>query len=401
MIFSTYWFVSAVTVFLAFYAISDSKLRTVLLVAFCIIFHTHFAGAAGVLPIVVLGVLTYLLARAKYRSAQFFGIIVCVSALVFYKYSHFICREVLGAIFQNGGKDLDAAVNTFLPAAPPLAISFFLFEFVHYLWDVSKGTEVIKKPLHFLQFAIFFPSLVAGPIKRYENFLPALEIGKKEANAKDFAQGLVQVAGGFFKKIVLADNLTLYITATTPRFAYISVPERWFLLFALAFRIYFDFSGYSDIAIGIARMLGIELPINFNWPYVARSMQEFWHRWHISLSLWVRDYVYIPLGGSRHGTGRTVLNAIVAFALCGLWHGAAWNFLFWGLYHGIGLTLAVTYRKNFGRLGRALGQVFDKLPATAWLTTFCYVSFGWLLFFYPIPQALEMLRLLFSPAVLE
>ena len=209
------------------------------------------------------------------------------------------------------------------------------------------------------------------------------------------------MAAGFFKKIVLADNLTLYITSTSPRFASISMWERWFFLTALALRIYFDFSGYSDIAIGIARMMGIELPINFNWPYVARNLQEFWHRWHISLSLWIRDYIYIPLGGSRHGKVRTVFNAIAAFSLCGLWHGAAWNFLFWGLYHGVGLAISTNYRKTSGKIGTTLGAIFDRTPAAAWATTLLYVSFGWLLFFYPTSQAFQMFRLLFSPGLVH
>lgn len=401
MIFSTYWFVSALPIFLTLYAVSEPKLRTILLVVFCAIFHTHFAGAAGVLPIIAIGTLTYLLASAPRKTAQTLGISICVMALVFYKYSHFICREIFGLLDQTSANSLDAAINNILPDAAPLAISFFVFEFVHYLWDVRKGSETIKKPIQFFQFAVFFPSLVAGPIKRYEKFLPSLKEGKEHATAKDFSQGIVQVAAGFFKKIVLADNLTLYISATAPNFASISMPERWLFLAALAFRIYFDFSGYSDIAIGIARMMGIELPANFNWPYVARNMQEFWHRWHMSLSLWVRDYIYIPLGGSRIGKVRTTINALIAFSLCGLWHGAAWNFLCWGLYHGLGLAVSTNYRKNSGKIGTALGAVFDRVPATAWAITFTYVSFGWLLFFYPVAQALRLFKLLFTPLMVH
>jgi alginate O-acetyltransferase complex protein AlgI len=398
MIFSSYWFVCALPIFLVCYAISKSKLRTILLVLFCLIFHAHFAGAAGVLPIVFLGVLTYLLALIRNRSAQIVGIVICLAALIFYKYSHFICLEVVGLLNRTIASFLDESVITILPAAAPLAISFFVFEFVHYLRDVRQGTEVIKKPVQFVQFALFFPTLVAGPIKRYESFLPALQEGKDHATAQDFSQGIVQVAVGFFKKSVLADNLALYIASTAPRFTSISQPERWFFLLATSFRIYFDFSGYSDIAIGIARIMGIEVPINFNWPYIARNLREFWHRWHISLSSWIRDYVYIPLGGSRQGKFRTISNGMIAFALVGLWHGAAWNFLSWGLYHGLGLAVSTNYRKFSGKLGTTLGAIFDKMPAMAWATTFCYVSLGWLLFFYPISQALRMLQLLFLPA---
>jgi alginate O-acetyltransferase complex protein AlgI len=399
MIFSTYWFVSALPIFLAFYALPQPTLRTIVLVVFCVIFHAHFAGAAGVLPIIVIGAATYLLGLINNRRAQVIGIVGCCLALIFYKYSHFICQEILGTVYPHGAQQLHATLTRILPVTAPLAISFFVFEFVHYLWDRRKGTAPISNPLEFLQFAIFFPSLVAGPIKRYEQFLPSLKESKKFAKGANFCQGLVQVAAGFFKKIVLADNLTLYINYRAPMFASISMQERWLFLLALSFRIYFDFSGYSDIAIGIARMMGVELPINFNWPYLARNMRDFWHRWHISLSLWLRDYVYIPLGGSKHGRIRTAFNGFIAFALCGLWHGAAWNFVLWGLYHGLGLTVSNNYRSNLGRPGLFIGRFFDKSPVCAWAATFCYVSFGWLLFFYPLAQACEMAKMLF-PAIL-
>src|SRR5205085_4390276 len=136
------------------------------------------------------------------------------------------------------------------------------------------------------------------------------------------------------------------------QFAGAGLFDRWELLVCIALRILLDFSGYSDIAIGCARLLGIQLPENFNWPYAARNLQEFWHRWHISLSSWIRDYVYIPLGGNRHGLARKALNALTAFALCGLWHGAAWNFVLWGVYHGAGLAISSNYRTALGPAGR-------------------------------------------------
>ena len=401
MIFSTYWFLTALSIFLICYAVSEPKLRVILLLAFCIIFHTHFAGSAGVMPIIGLGAATYILARSQDKRAQTLGIVACCLTLIFYKYSHFICRDLLGAIGTAQAKQLDAWLDKTLPATAPLAISFFVFEFVHYLWERRHGKPIIEKPLDFVHFALFFPSLVAGPIKRYEQFLPSLTAGTRNTSALDFSQGLAQVAAGFFKKIVLADNLTLYINAATPEFSAISQPERWIFLLALSLRIYFDFSGYSDIAIGIARMMGIDLPMNFNWPYTARNIQEFWHRWHISLSSWVRDYIYIPLGGSRRGALRTMWNGIFAFALCGMWHGAAWNFLCWGLYHGFGLAVATNYRNSLGKIGTTIGWMFDRIPFAARATTFGYVSFGWLLFFYPLAQAFQMCKLLFSGAMVQ
>lgn len=255
--------------------------------------------------------------------------------------------------------------------------------------------EPIRSPLQFLLFSIFFPSLVAGPIKRYTQFLPSLEAAAgATASAEDFSEGLRRVGLGFFKKVVIADNLTLYIEAAQPHYAAGGLYARWELLICIALRILLDFSGYSDIAIGCARLLGIQLPENFNWPYAARSLQDFWQRWHISLSSWIRDYVYIPLGGSRHGPLRRVANGLVAFALCGLWHGPAWNFVVWGLWHGVGLAVSATY----GRVpvvGVILGRVFNQEPVAGWALTQVYVFVGWLVFFYPVPDAVRMAVQLF------
>ncbi len=207
--------------------------------------------------------------------------------------------------------------------------------------------------------------------------------------------GVVQVAFGYLKKVV-ADNLTFYLDAYQDKFADLHLDQRWVLFSAIAFRILFDFSGYSDIAIGLARMMGIRLPPNFNWPYLATSIQTFWQRWHMSLSLWIRDYIYIPLGGSRHGQARRILNGLVAFGLCGLWHGAAWNFVIWGLYHGIGLGLCASYRHLPYGCGKTLERVFSKVRPINWLFTQAFVWLGWLLFFYPVDTALKMARLLFT-----
>jgi alginate O-acetyltransferase complex protein AlgI len=192
-----------------------------------------------------------------------------------------------------------------------------------------------------MAFAIFFPSLVAGPIKRYEQFIPSLKDGLAKVNAQDAVTGIVQVAFGYLKKVI-ADNLTLYLDAYQDTFADLPLNQRWILFTAIAFRILLDFSGYSDIAIGLARMIGVRLPPNFNWPYFATSIQNFWQRWHMSLSSWIRDYVYIPLGGSRYGHARRILNGLIAFGLCGHWHGSSWNFVIWGLYHGIGLGVCAS-----------------------------------------------------------
>jgi alginate O-acetyltransferase complex protein AlgI len=319
----------------------------------------------------------------------------CVAALCFYKYSLFLIGAAVAPVSTALAERLTAATHAIMPGAPPLAVSFFAFEFVHYLYEVRRGGEPIRQPLRFVLFAIFFPSLVAGPIKRYTQFLPALEAAAaRGASALDFAEGARRIGLGFAKKVLIADNLTLYIEGLQPAFALEGLLTRWLFLVAVAFRILLDFSGYSDIAIGCARMLGIALPENFNWPYAARSVADFWQRWHISLSAWIRDYVYIPLGGNRRGPLRQVANGLVAFALCGLWHGPAWHFVVWGLYHGFGLAVCSSYRRIPG-VGAFASRLIEKEPAVGWALTQLFVWLGWLIFFYPLPDAARMIRLLF------
>jgi alginate O-acetyltransferase complex protein AlgI len=278
---------------------------------------------------------------------------------------------------------------------PPLAVSFFTFEFVHYLYDVSKGSPPIRSPMQFGAFTFYFPSLVAGPIKRYQPFLATLQEGLGRVSLDDIKMGLVRIAIGFLKKVVIADNLTAAIAFWQPQYGDLSLAARWMLVSALGIRILMDFSGYSDIAIGLGQMMGIRLPENFSWPYFVTNLQEFWHRWHISLSSWIRDYVYIPLGGNRHGVARKAFNALVAFALCGLWHGAAWNFVLWGVYHGVGLAVSSNYQSVLGKPGRWIGATMTRLPLLGWIVTMLFVFIGWLYFFYPVPEATRMLRLLF------
>jgi alginate O-acetyltransferase complex protein AlgI len=347
MIFTSYWFLLfAALTMVGFWALPRPEWRRRWLAAACVAFHVHFAGPAGVLPIVVLMIATFFAGRSQNRAACTAAMVLCIGALCFYKYALFLIGSLIAPLSADLAELLSRNTRAMMPGAPPLAVSFFVFEFVHYLYEVRKGGEPIRSPLKFGLFAIFFPSLVAGPIKRYTQFLPSLEAAvRARASSEEFAAGVKRVATGFFKKVVVADNLTLYIEATQPHFAENGIVGRWLLLGCIALRILFDFSGYSDIAIGCAQLLGIRLPENFNWPYAARSIQEFWQRWHISLSSWIRDYIYIPLGGGRQGWWRRAGNALIAFALCGLWHGPAWHFVLWGVYHGAGLAVCSTYER--------------------------------------------------------
>lgn len=394
MIFTTYWFfVFMLGVLVAFWLLPRPEWRLWFLAGACVVFHGHFAGPAGMAPIVVLMVVTFVAGLSRRRWACYAGIAACVGALVFYKYTIFLIGALVEPWQPVLAYSLRNSASGLMPGAPPLAVSFFAFEFVHYLYDVSKGGEPMRSPLRFVLFSIFFPSLVAGPIKRYQQFIPALEEGAKKFRADDFADGARRIALGFVKKVMIADNLTLWIDATQPQFEALGWFTRWLVLGAIAFRILMDFSGYSDIAIGSARLLGVRLPENFNWPYLARDLQDFWQRWHISLSSWIRDYVYIPLGGNRHGTVRRVLNGLIAFGLCGLWHGPAWHFVVWGIYHGVGLAVCATYR-SLPVVGPACQKIFEREPLAGLVLTQLFCWLGWLLFFFPIPEALRMAKLL-------
>lgn len=391
MIFNTYWFALFAAVFFpGYWLIRSPGWRSWWLLGGCAVFHAHFAGPAGVLPVAVLGVVTYASALSRRRDLCTAAIVACVAALVFYKYTHFLSQEVLAVVAPGLGNRAIALTETWLPAIPPLALSFFTFEFVHYLVEVARGGEPIRRPKDFALFAIYFPSLVAGPIKRYQDFTSALPQALARAELTEVAAGAQRVALGFFKKILLADNLTVALAFYEKDFANLTAPDAWLFLAALAARILLDFSGYTDIALGFSQMLGLRLPENFNYPYAATGLRDFWARWHISLSSWIRDYVYVPLGGNRHGPARRFLNLVLAFALCGLWHGAAGHFILWGLWHGGGLVVQGTYRSALGPLGPKLGATFDRTPLLGWVMTLLFVAFGWLLFFYPAAQAWSM-----------
>lgn len=398
MIFTTYWFIAFTALAIPLYWIARPPwLRLALLIVFCSVFHARFAGAAGMAPIIVLCAITYLAGLSRRPWVLTMAMVLPVLALIFYKYTQFVSLKLLAHLSPHWGEELNRVLVSHLPATPPLGVSFFAFEFVHYLYDVRKGSAPIRNPAHFWAFTFFFPSLVAGPIKRYQPFVASLHEGLRQVTLEDLKFGLWRIAMGYVKKVALADNLTAGLRYWHPHFAELSFPERWLFVVAVALRILLDFSGYSDIAIGAARLMGIRLNENFRWPYLAKNIQEFWRRWHISLTTWIRDYVYIPLGGSRHGLWRKGLNGFAAFSLCGLWHGPDWNFVLWGVWHGLGLVVATNYRSALGATGAGIGAVFERLPLLGWALTMLFVVIGWMAFFYPVPDCFHMIGLLFRP----
>ena len=395
MIFMSYWFAAfAASFFILYWLFPIFRVRRFLILAFGFAFQVHFAGPAGVLPIIALGLFTYFAGISKRRSLQITTIAVCVAALVFYKYTIFLAAEFIGFFsIELASQSVSVLKTTILPAAPPLAISFFVFEFVHYLTDVLKGQRPIRSAADFGLFALFWPTMVAGPIKRYEQFIPSMRAGCTRVPAEDVMIGLMRVATGLVKKF-LADNLTLMLDYWVAQFDTAPTGVQWLVFVGIGLRILLDFSGYSDIAIGFARMMGIKVPENFNWPYLASGPIDFWRRWHISLSTWIRDYVYIPLGGGRVGMLRKIVNGLFAFALCGLWHGAGWNFLVWGIYHGAGIAINTLWKEKAVKLYSIPHDLQWLARFCSWGATLIFVLVGWLFFFFPVSQALHMLTIL-------
>jgi alginate O-acetyltransferase complex protein AlgI len=366
MIFTTYTFLVFFAVTLGLYALAPAKLRPFVMILAGFVFYAY-DSIPHFLLLLALTLLIYALSRSTKKSVIAAGIVFSVGLLIYYKY----WKMVVTSLDQWFGADL-AAVKL----AVPLAISFFVFEFVHYLVDVYKGKAQRVTLREFFLFIFFFPSLVAGPIKRIQSF----ERDKISFTAADVQQGLFRMGIGLFKKIALADSLNPLFVPVFADPASATVPALWAAMYAYAFKIYFDFSAYSDVAIGAAQCFGYHLPENFNWPYISRNLGEFWRRWHISLSTWIRDYLYIPMGGNRKGFAKGLLFLFTAMTISGLWHGANWTFVVWGMWHGAGQAVNKiwsTYRPKQSFLPRPLGSLL------AWALTFHFVCLGWVFFASP------------------
>ncbi|HYH39485.1 MAG TPA: MBOAT family protein [Azospirillum sp.] len=295
------------------------------------------------------------------------GVAANLAILGYFKYANFF-MESLAALLGSDLPHSDVLL--------PIGISFFTFELISYLVDLRRG-RVPAYPLRgFCLFVFFFPHLVAGPIVRHNELIPQLaDDPLRPGWAERFAKGLTLFIIGFAKKVLLADPLA---RSADPLFAAAAqgVPglvDAWEAALAFSLQLFFDFSAYTEMALGISLLFGIRLPANFDAPYRAADLRDFWRRWHMTLSRWIRDYVYIPLGGSRQGPAAYALTTLVTMGLCGLWHGAAWTFVAWGLMHGAGLVVCHAWQG----LKRPL-----PLPV-AWLLTMLFVVVGWVLFRAP------------------
>ena len=307
------------------------------------------------------------------------GILFNIALLAYFKYADFFILNI---------KLISSVDIPLLKLTLPLAISFFTFQQIAFLVDCHHKKTEERDFLTYCFFVMFFPQLIAGPIVRHREIIPQLSnIHNRVLNWSNITTGLFVFSIGLFKKVIIADSFSVWADTGFKTGEALGFFEAWGTSLSYTFQLYFDFSGYSDMAIGAALLFNIRLPVNFNSPYKAVNIQDFWRRWHITLSRWLRDYLYIPLGGNRRGAARTLIHILITFFLAGLWHGAGWTFMVWGTMHGIGLALHRVWQQRGFRLPRILG----------WLCTFLFINSTWVFFRAPsLSDALRVLRGMFS-----
>jgi len=306
------------------------------------------------------------------------NIVVNLLVLGVFKYFNFFA-DSFQMVMTSIGLKIDAPT---LHVILPVGISFYTFQALSYTIDVyRRQLPVTRDIIAFFAFISFFPQLVAGPIERASNLLPQF-LNCRSFDYAKAVDGLRQMLWGFFKKMVVADNCAVAVNSIWESYPDQSGLALWIAAFLFTFQIYCDFSGYSDIAIGCARLFGINLRRNFDVPYFSRNLQEFWRRWHMSLMTWFRDYVYFPLGGSRCGKWLTARNILIVFLLSGLWHGADWTFVLWGLYHGLllSLLLIIGSRSKYKDIVAAGHWIPSLKELVQMIATFVLVLMGWIIF---------------------
>jgi alginate O-acetyltransferase complex protein AlgI len=364
MLFNSFSYLLFLPAVVALYWIMPPRLRKTFLLLASYFFYMSWRPAYGLL-ILILTVVNYgfglLIARTavgagpdsentagsgeKSKLSRVFlilGLIFNLGALCYFKYTNFLLESVFTGLASIITLTHSTALQNWdqpvLKIILPLGISFFTFEFIHYIVDVYRGSKPVKNFVDFALFASFFPSQIAGPIKRFQDFMQ--QMGAHPAfQSQQFRQGTFLILQGLFKKVVLGDNLSPIVGRGFTNCGEIGLVDAWLAVIGFSYQLYFDFSGYTDIGRGSALLLGYKVPENFNLPFLAANLTDFWRRWHISLSSWLRDYLFISLGGSRGSAYKTKRNLILTMVLGGLWHGAAWHFVIWGAVHGFGLTV--------------------------------------------------------------
>jgi len=303
------------------------------------------------------------------RTALLFGVVLNLSVLGLFKYYGFFAGTLAALLRMPAPSSLGLVL--------PIGISFVTFEVLSYLVDIYRGEPEASSLLDFTLMVMFFPHLVAGPILKPRDFIPQLE-SRIDVSWDNLETALPQFLQGVVKKVLLADSLAMFVDPVFARPGTYSSMTVWLAVIAYSLQIYCDFSGYSDMAIASARCFGLDIPANFNMPYLSQSVSEFWRRWHISLSTWFRNYVYIPLGGSRRGLARASVNTMVVMLLSGLWHGAGWNFIVWGGLHGIAMVVERLFRAAFPK-SEHTGR--SPIWATAsWVATLVFLAVAWVFF---------------------
>jgi len=358
---------------LGIYYLVPFKYKNALLLVFSLVFYAW--GEPVYIVIMLVDILVnyvagLLISKKKLGQSRLwlvFAVTISLGLLGFYKYAGFILDQL----------NLIPGVSITVPDITlPIGISFFTFQALSYSVDVYRGTVKAEKSIvAFAAYVSMFPQLIAGPIVRYSTV--SEELHQREISFQGFSMGAMRFLRGLFKKVLIADTLGLLWNALSTDIPSLSVLSAWLGIIAFTLQLYFDFSGYSDMAIGMGRMMGFTFEENFNYPLAAVSVTDFWRRWHISLSGWFRDYVYIPLGGNRCGKARHICNLLIVWGLTGLWHGAAWNFILWGLYYGVLLVMEKYFwGKYLEKLPRFVGHIYTLLIVVVGFEFFIFEDFG-------------------------
>lgn len=365
MVFSsiTFLFIFLPITLLLYYVGKSTTYKNVVLLSASLLFYAWGEPIYVVLMMISILLNYYIgkdLGRKRSKGTLVFGVIVNLLILGYFKYAGFLVDSI---------NNLTGFEINIRAVALPIGISFYTFQAMSYIIDVYRGSRAQEKLLPFAVYITMFPQLIAGPIVRYEDIERQLTV--RVINANNFREGVFIFIKGLAKKVILANCLGK-LHETVLAMPEMSVLSAWLGAIAYTIQIFNDFSGYSDMAIGLGKMMGFDFPVNFDKPYRSLSVTEFWRRWHISLSTWFREYVYIPLGGNRKGVFRQIINLLIVWMLTGLWHGAAWNFVLWGAYYGVLLIL-----EKF-----VFAKVQEKLPKVIrFILTIFIVIIGWVFFF--------------------